>query len=288
MIIRENSSALNAGNHLRVNNFNLKRTMEKLSSGKRINRAADDASGLAISEKMVSQYQGIRRASMNALDDISFIQTTEGYLQNTLSILKKIRVLAVKSSNGVYAEEDRSQIQVEVDALVEEIDRISKTAEFNTLHMLTGRYANSETSSEKQDIMWFHIGANMDQRIQININAMNAASLGLKDEASEAANLSLMTMDSSNKSIGDIDLAIKKVNSQLADLGAYQNRVEFAIEGLMAGYENLKEAESRIRNADMAKESIELFKNQILLQTSASMVSQANTKSQVVLQLIKQ
>lgn len=288
MIIRDNASATNAENHLRISNYNLSRSMEKLSSGKRINKAADDASGLAISEKMVSQYEGLKRASMNAYDDISFIQTAEGYLRNTLSMLKRLRYLSVQSANGVLTEEDRSQIQIEAFALISEIDRIAETAQFNTLNMLTGRYAKSETTSQAEDVMWFHIGANMDQRIKIYIDPMTSAALGLKDEASEEATLSLMTADNSNKAIGDIDLAIKKVNAQLSNLGAYQNRLEFAIEGLMTGYENLKEAESKIRNANMAEESIELFKQQILLQTSAAMLSQANIKSQVVTRLINQ
>jgi flagellin len=294
MIINHNMSAMYANRQLSQNTEKINGNIEKLSSGLRINQAADDASGLAVSEKMRSQISGLHQASRNAQDAISFIQTTEGYLQSTQNILQRVRELAIQSANGIYTNEDRMQIQVEVSQLVDEVDRIASHAQFNGLNMLTGRYANPNVGGTIQSSMWFHIGANMDQRERVFIGTMTASGLGLKATAAagegggqETNIISLSTADKANTAIGTIDAAFSKVNKQRADLGAYQNRMEFAISGIEIGAENLQAAESRIRDTDMAAEMADFTKNQILLQTSVAMLSQANNKSQSVLQLLR-
>jgi flagellin len=285
MIINHNLSAIYAHRQLKSNNATLDKSIEKLSSGMRINRAGDDASGLAVSEKMRSQIRGLRRAAMNAQDDISFIQTTEGYLGNTQAILQRLRELAVQSANGVYTSEDRTQIQVEVSQLIDEVNRIASHAQFNTLNMLTGRYAKENNTTQAAASMWFHIGANMDQRERVYIGTMNAKALGIQDVASGDL-LSLSTPNLANRAIGELDSALMKVSKQRADLGAYQNRLEFAVNGIMVGYENLQAAESRIRDTDMAEQTIDLTKNQILIQAATAMLAQANVKPKMVLQLL--
>ncbi|GMT49620.1 MAG: flagellin [bacterium] len=285
MIINHNLSAIFAHRQLKFNDIAHDRSVEKLSSGMRINRAGDDASGLAVSEKMRAQIRGLRRAAMNAEDDISFIQTTEGYLQSTQDVLQRIRELAIQSSNGIYTSEDRTQIQVEVSQLIDEVDRIASHAQFNTLNMLTGRFAQDTTTSVAAASMWFHIGANMDQRERVYIGTMTAKALGLMDVATGSL-LSLSTPNNANKAIADLDSALNRVSKQRADLGAYQNRLEFTVEGLLVGYENLQAAESRIRDTDMAEESIKLTKEQVLLQAANAMLAQANVKPKLVLQLL--
>ncbi len=285
MIINHNLSAIFAHRQLKFNNIAHDKSVEKLASGMRINRAGDDASGLAVSEKMRAQIRGLRRAAMNAEDDISFIQTTEGYLQSTQNILQRIRELAIQSSNGIYTSEDRTQIQVEVSQLIDEVDRIASHAQFNTLNMLTGRFAQNTTTSIAAASMWFHIGANMDQRERVYIGTMTAKALGLMNVATGSL-LSLSTPNNANKAIADLDSALNRVSKQRADLGAYQNRLEFTVEGLLVGYENLQAAESRIRDTDMAEESIKLTKEQVLLQAANAMLAQANVKPKLVLQLL--
>ena len=166
MVINHNMSAIYANRQLGVNGLSLSKDMEKLSSGERINRAGDDASGLAVSEKMRAQIRGLNQASQNASNGISFIQTTEGYLQETTDIMQRIRELAVQSSNGIYSEEDRMQIQVEISALVSEVDRIASSAQFNGMNMLTGRFARHTGENDVTGSMWLHIGANMEQRMK--------------------------------------------------------------------------------------------------------------------------
>ncbi len=285
MIINHNLSAIFAHRQLKFNNIAHDRSVEKLASGMRINRAGDDASGLAVSEKMRAQIRGLRRAAMNAEDDISFIQTTEGYLQNTQNVLQRIRELAIQASNGIYTSEDRTQIQVEVSQLIDEVDRIASHAQFNTLNMLTGRFAQNTITSIAAASMWFHIGANMDQRERVYIGTMTAKALGLMNVATGSL-LSLSTQNNANKAISDLDSALTRVSKQRADLGAYQNRLEFTVEGLLIGYENLQAAESRIRDTDMAEESIRLTKEQVLLQAANAMLAQANVKPKLVLQLL--
>jgi flagellin len=286
MIINHNLSAMYANRQLGVNNGNVDKNMEKLSSGMRINKAGDDASGLAVSEKMRSQIRGLNQASRNAANGISFIQTTEGYLQETQDILQRVRELSVQSSNGIYTAEDRMQIQVEVSQLIDEIDRIASHAQFNGMNLLTGRFARESGENLVTGSMWLHIGANMDQRERVFIGTMTAKGLGVKDVSSDAI-LSLSTPDSANRTIGVLDEALKTVNKQRADLGAYQNRLEYAIKGIDIGAENLQAAESRIRDADMASEMVEYTKNRILIQASSAMLAQANQKTQSVLQLLQ-
>jgi flagellin len=285
MIINHNMSAMFANRELGNTNNSVAKNMEKLSSGLRINRAGDDASGLAVSEKMRSQIRGLRQASQNASNGISFIQATEGYLQETQDILQRMRELSVQSSNGIYTEEDRMQIQVEVSQLVDEIDRIASHAQFNGMNMLTGRFALENGENTVTASMWFHIGANMDQRERVNIGTMTSSGLKIRDVGSKEF-ISLESPETSNRAIGVLDMALKKVNKQRADLGAYQNRLEHAVKGLNTGAENLQAAESRIRDADMASEMVEYTKNQILVQAGTAMLAQANMKTQSVLQLL--
>jgi len=285
MIINHNMSAIFAQRQQKVNSQTLDKNLEKLSSGEKIVRAGDDASGLAVSEKMRAQIRGLRKASENAQNGISFIQTTEGYLQETQDILQRIRELSVQSSNGIYSDEDRMQIQVEVSQLVDEIDRIASHAQFNGMNMLTGRFAQDTGENVITASMWFHIGANMDQRKRVYIGTMNAEGLAVRNPADKRM-LSLSTPELANRSIGVIDEALKKVSKQRADLGAYQNRLEYATKGLDIGAENLQASESRIRDTDMAAAMVEYTKNAILLQASQAMLAQANTKTQSVLQLL--
>ncbi|MCX7656057.1 MAG: flagellin [Treponemataceae bacterium] len=286
MIINHNLSAMYADRSLRVTQTYLDKNMEKLSSGLRINRAGDDASGLAVSEKMRSQIRGLNQASTNALNGISFIQTAEGYLQETQDIIQRMRELAVQASNGIYTAEDRMQIQVEISQLVDEIDRIASHAQFNGLNMLTGRFARETGENVVTASMWFHIGANMDQRERVYIGTMTAKGLGVRNPGDNTI-ITMEDPDSANRAIGTLDEALKKVNKQRADLGAYQNRLEHAIRGIDIGAENLQAAESRIRDTDMAKETVGYTKNQILSQAGTAMLAQANQRSQGVLQLLQ-
>ncbi|TFG60810.1 MAG: flagellin [Spirochaetales bacterium] len=284
MIINHNMSAIFAHNQLKHTTVSIGKDMEKLASGFRINRAGDDASGLAVSEKMRAQIRGLKQASKNAENGISFIQTTEGYLQESQDILHRIRELAIQSANGVYTEEDRMQIQVEVSQLVDELDRIASHAQFNGMNMLTGRFAVETGENTITASMWLHIGANMDQRERVYIGTMTSVALGVKQQNGV---LSLTTPENSNMSIGVLDEALKAVSKQRADLGAYQNRLEHAVRGIDAGAENLQAAESRIRDTDMAGQMVEYIKNQILIQAGTAMLAQANMKNQTVLQLLQ-
>ncbi|MBO8456801.1 MAG: flagellin [Spirochaetes bacterium] len=286
MIINHNLSAMFAQRSLGVTDLSTTKNMEKLSSGLRINRAGDDASGLAVSEKMRSQIRGLNQASTNAQNGISFIQTTEGYLQESQDILQRIRELAVQAANGIYAAEDRMQIQVEISQLVDEIDRIASHAQFNGMNLLTGRFARETGENVVTASMWLHIGANMDQRERIYIGTMTAAALGVRD-ASTNDIVTVEDPDSANRLIGTVDEALKTINKQRADLGAYQNRLEHAVRGLDIGAENLQAAESRIRDTDMAKEMVEFSKNQILRQAGTAMLAQANVATQSVLTLLQ-
>jgi flagellin len=255
--------------------------MEKLSSGLRINRAGDDASGLAVSEKMRAQINGLRQAERNTEDGMSLIQTTEGYLQEISDILQRIRVLAVQSSNGIYTPEDRQMIQVEVSQLVDEIDRIASQAEFNKMSLLQGQFARGSRITS----MWFHIGPNQHHRERVYIQTMTALALNLKRVDGNI--LTLSTPEFANEAIGTIDKAMEKINKQRADLGAYYNRLEHAAKGLMIAYENTQASESRIRDADMAETSVSFTKNQILVQSGTAMLAQANVRPQSVLQLLR-
>ena len=284
MIINHNMSAMFAQRENGVNDRNLLKSTEKLSSGLQINRAGDDASGLAVSEKMRSQIRGLRQASTNASNGISFIQATEGYLQETQDIMHRLRELAVQSANGIYTPEDRMQIQVEVSQLVDEVDRIASHAQFNGMNMLTGRFARQGGENTVTASMWFHIGANMDQRKQVFIGTMTSEAVGLK--ASDGKFISISTPDSANMAIGVVDAALKMVSRQRADLGAYQNRLEHAVRGIDVSAENLQAAESKIRDTDIASAVVQYVRDQVLVQSSTAMLAQANTRAQSALQLL--
>lgn len=286
MIINHNMSSVFANRLLKIDGWEVDKNIEKLSSGMRINRAGDDASGLAVSEKMRAQVRGLTRAEKNVEDAISFIQTSEGYLQESQDVLQRIRELAVQASNGIYTVEDRMQIQVEVSQMVAEVDRIASHAQFNGLYMLTGRFAQDTIGNNPTASMWFHVGANMDQRERVFINTMTAAALGIRNDVTNTI-LSLSTPESSNMAIGIVDQALMKISKQRADLGAYQNRLTHTAKALLVGAENLQAAESRIRDTDMALEMSDFVKNQILTQSATAMLAQANQKPQLVLSLLR-
>ncbi len=340
MIINHNLSAMNAHRQFKINTANTQKNIEKLSSGLRINRAGDDAAGLAVSEKMRSQIRGLNQASRNAQDGISFIQTAEGWLNETHELLQRMRELAVQSANGTYTYEDRVQIQTEIKQLVDEVDRIASQAEFNTLKLLRGgfrreptddayskgvsatrawdyeaqkkqanppvrpisgeiadEYAHvptvrAEETGEPKGGVYFHIGSNMDQREIVHIEDMSAYSLGLAkgaynlDAEKRELQLDYLTQDGANGAIAQLDSAIYIVSRQRADLGAYQNRLEHAIKGIDNAAENLQASESYVRDVDMAKEMVDFVKNQILSQSAASMLAQANMRPQVVLRVL--
>ena len=283
MISNHNMSSMYANRTLGVSNSQLAGNIEKLSSGQRINKAGDDASGLAVSEKMRSQIRGLNQAERNIQNGVSFIQTTEGYLSETTDILQRIRELAVQSANGIYTDEDRMQIQVEVSQLVAEVDRIASQAQFNGMNMLTGAFARDSAAGR---VMQFQIGANVDQNEQVFIGTMTAQALGLTGTQGSDERISISAPDAANMTIATLDNAIKSVNRQRADLGAYQNRFEIAAKGIAVAAENLQAAESRIRDSDMASEMVEYTKNQILTQSGTAMLVQANSQSQNVLRLL--
>ncbi|SDZ33526.1 flagellin [Evansella caseinilytica] len=382
MIINNNIPALNTFRQLGINQGGMQKSMEKLSSGLRINRAGDDAAGLAISEKMRGQIRGLDQASRNAQDGISLIQTAEGALQETQNILQRMRELAVQASNDTNTEADRNEIQKEIEQLTNEIDRIANTTEFNTQKLLngekeglkaakTGDYTvqnNSKaeivlTTTDTDDInvsgtititrinneagedqyvisdpagtsitlddlenptaitgagdtitiagladmavgesvtisfkaaqdaqtdasksLSFQIGANSGQNILVGIDNMKADALGLRDGDGNA--LDLTSASSASTAITTINNAIEAVSAQRSNLGAYQNRLEHTISNLDNSSENLQAAESRIRDVDMAREMMEMTKNNILSQASQAMLVQANQQPQSVLQLL--
>jgi len=228
----------------------------------------------------------LNQASTNAANGISFIQVAEGYLQESQDIIQRIRVLAVQAANGVYSAEDRMYIQVEVSALVDEVDRIASHAQFNGMNMLTGRFSRMTGMNVVTSSMWFHIGANMDQRTQIFIGTMTTQGLGIRNVGDDSF-ISLETPEDANRAIGVMDGAIRIINKQRADLGAYQNRLEHAVRGLDIGAENMQASESRIRDTDMANQMVSYTRDQILSQAGAAMLAQANQRGAMVLQLLR-
>lgn len=283
MIINHNMSAMYANRQLGVTQTDVAKNIEKLSSGQRINRAGDDASGLAVSEKMRGQIRGLNQATRNIENGVSFIQTTEGYLQETQDILHRVRELSVQSANGIYTDEDRMQIQVEVSQLVDEINRIASHAQFNGMNILTGSFARDSTVNR---VMQFQVGANMDQNERVYIGTMTAQALGLQGAQGDTGMISLASPEGANQAIGVVDSALKQVSKQRADLGAYQNRFEMAAKGVAVAAENLQASESRIRDADMASEMVNYTRNLILSQAGTAMLAQANTQTQSVMQLL--
>ncbi|MDF9840140.1 MULTISPECIES: flagellin Hag [unclassified Paenibacillus] len=296
MIINHNVAAMNTQRQLSVNTANTNKSIEKLSSGLRINRAGDDAAGLAISEKMRSQIRGLDMAAKNSQDGISLIQTAEGALNETHSILQRMRELAVQSSNDTNTNSDREALQKEVNELAKEITRIANTTEFNTKKLLDGS-ADGGTQVNSAANLSFHIGANASQSISLTIAAMDAHSLGVAGTGGASATggtaaiatsgISISSQVSANAAITTINTAITTVSTERAKLGAYQNRLEHTINNLNTSSENLTAAESRIRDVDMAKEMMAQTKNNILAQAAQAMLAQANQQPQGVLQLLR-
>lgn len=284
MIINHNISALFANRNLSVANANSEQTMARLSSGVRINRAAEDAAGLAISEKMRTQIRGLNRALMNTMDGISFIQTTEGYLGEITSCIQRVRELAIQCSNGILSDEDRGYVQVEVDQLLDHIDFVGNNAQFNGLKMLSGIFKKSTADETASAEMFLHMGANMDDRVQVYIGEMNSTSLGIRTPESS---LNVGKQSQANFAIGLSDAALLKINELRSSLGAYQNRLESASRSLMIGCENLQSSESRIRDANIAKESSKMATNTVLSQAATAMLAQANQQPQMILQLLR-
>jgi len=272
MRINHNLNALNAWRQLESANNAMGKSLEKLSSGLRINRAGDDAAGLSISEKMRAQIRGLDMAVKNAQDSISLIQTAEGALTETHAILQRMRELAVQAANDTNVDTDRQALQAEVNQLTAEIDRIASDTEFNTQKLLNGEFTGKV----------FHIGANIGQSITLSIATMNATNLGV-----DTGSMSIANQSSANTAISTINAAIVKVSTERSKLGAYQNRLEHTINNLQVSSENLTAAESRIRDVDMAKEMMNYTKQQILLQSSNAMLAQANMVPQNVLQLLR-
>lgn len=270
MRIQHNIAALNAHRNLGINNDAASKNLEKLSSGYKINRAGDDAAGLAISEKMRGQISGLNMATKNAQDGVSLIQTAEGALNETHSILQRMRELAVQSANDTNVDADRDAIQKEINELTSEVTRIATDTEFNTQKLL-----NDEFSSKV-----FHIGANEDQKITLSISSMGATGLSINS-------VDVSSQTTAEDAITTINNAISAVSTQRSKLGAVQNRLEHTINNLGATAENLTAAESRIRDTDMAKEMMAFTKNNILTQAAQSMLAQANQQPQGVLQLLQ-
>lgn len=281
MIVNHNIPADNAVRMSGLQQKAVAKTMSRVSSGDRIVSPGDDASGLALSEKMRAQIGGLKMASRNAQDARSFIQSTEGYLRETQSILVRVRDLSIQSGNGLYSTEDRMQTQVEVSQLMAEISRVASHARYNGVNILTGRFA----FEGGVETMRFHVGPDADQAIKLNIGEMTLKGLGLTDDSSTSL-ISISSSEKSNRSLGVIDGAIQKVVKQRADLGAYQVRLNYLTESLDITSENLQSSESLIRDADIAEESVKLAKEEILSQMSFAMLAQANMRKQSVLRLL--
>lgn len=278
MIINHNMNAMNAHRNMGMNTTAAGKSMEKLSSGLRINRAGDDAAGLSISEKMRGQIRGLDQASRNSADGISMIQTAEGALNETQSILQRMRELSVQAANDTNVTADREAIQSELTSLTTEIDRIAKTTQFNEKNLLDGSLSATGSGAKLQ------IGANSsaDLTLEINVKDMSASALKITSAA-----VSVATNDLAKKSIDAINDAIKSVSTQRSSLGANQNRLEHTIANLDNASENLTAAESRVRDVDMAKEMMSFSKNNILNQAAQAMLAQANQQPQGVLQLLR-
>ena len=281
MIVNFNQSAAFASRIANINDMNVQNTMNALASGKRINSAKDDASGLAVSTKMKSMIKGLNQASRNIADGSSMLNVASGYLQETTDILQRIRELAVQSSNGIFSADQRSMIQIEVSQLVSEIDRIASSATFNGLQLFTGKFATGN------EAITLHIGSQTDQQISFNLEAATAEAFGLKNVQGSGESLSISSPDEANMAIATVDEALLRVSKSQALIGANQNRMEVAKKGIDIAAENMAAANSRIEDADLAEKLVELSKNQILSQSSLAMMAQSNSKNQNVLALLK-
>ena len=270
MRINHNIASLNTYRQLTINTTAGSKSLEKLSSGYRINRAGDDAAGLAISEKMRGQIRGLNQAERNSQDAISLIQTAEGALNETHSILQRMRELAVQSASDTNTDDDRKELQKEIGQLLEEVDRIAGDTEFNTMALLDGTFSDKV----------FQVGANDGQEVSLSIGSMKAADLNINE-------INLSTQTGASAAIDTIQTALDSVSSERAKLGAMQNRLEHTINNLNTTSENLTASEARIRDVDMAKEMMEFTKNSILQQAATAMLAQANQQPQGVLQLLQ-
>ncbi|MED5074090.1 flagellin [Anoxybacillus geothermalis] len=274
MRINHNIQALNAYRNLAANQSSISKNLERLSSGLRINRAADDAAGLAISEKMRSQIRGLQMAERNALDAISMIQTAEGALNEVHSILQRMRELAVQAANGTNQDTDREALDSEFQQLIEEINRIGQDTQFNKMNILA--------TDQNIDIQ---LGANNGQTLTLSWKQQLKNSLG--EDATDISNLNIKTITDAQNAITTLDNAIISVSKSRSKMGAYQNRLEHTINNLTTANENLTAAESRIRDTDMAMEMAEFTKNNILTQAAQAMLAQSNQLPQGILQLLK-
>ena len=296
MRINQNISAMNTHASMIKSDNGISKSLERLSSGLRINRAADDAAGLAISEKMRGQIRGLQQASRNAQDGISLIQTAEGALNETHAIVQRMRELAVQAANDTLTDGDRGEIQKEINQLTLEVDRIAKTTEFNTKTLLRGTTSGSGSGATNIDLtVKFHIGANADQNMDITIQTMDAGALSIGLNGSGAAvtkgndstqGLDVSTQSGANAAITSFNNALTTISQERSKLGSYQNRLEHTISNLSAASENLTASEARIRDVDMAFEMANFSRSQILMQASTSMMAQANMKPQAVLKLL--
>ena len=277
MVVQHNLTAMNSSRMLNITTSTQAKSTEKLSSGYKINRAADDAAGLAISEKMRRQIRGLTQASSNAQDGISCVQTAEGALTEVHDMLQRMNELAVKAANGTQTTADRGYINQEVQALVSEIDRVASTTTFNEKNLLNGKFKN----------VGLQVGAEAKQLITLNITGMSAKGIGLVDNATYGSiTVGGGTGVNAQKAISIIKDALAKVSSQRADLGAVQNRLEHTIKNLDNVVENTTSAESSIRDTDMATEMVKYSNNNILAQAGQSMLAQANQSNQGVLSLL--
>ena len=274
MVVQHNMQAMNTNRQLGITTGLQAKSTEKLASGFRVNRAGDDAAGLAISEKMRSQVRGLDRASTNAQDGISVVQTAEGALNEVHSILQRMNELATQAANDTNTSMDRSQIQLEINQLGSEIDRIASTTQFNTMDLLDGSFTGKN----------LQVGSLEGQKIELSISKMKASGLGL---GVAGASLKVSSFSKAGASMTLIQNAIDKVSTQRARLGAVQNRLEHTIANLDTSSENTSAAESRIRDTDMAKEMVTYSKNNILAQAGQSMLAQANQSTQGVLSLLQ-
>jgi flagellin len=276
MIINHNIQSISIYRNLKITNSGMDKTHSKLSSALRITKAGDDASGLAVSEKMRSQIRGLNRAAQNTQDGISMIQTADGYLDDAQAITLRLRELAVQASNGIYTGEDRLQLQVEVSQLVDELDRIASNAQFNAVNLFTGKFSRIDFDAPvNTGSMWFHVGANMDQRQRVYLNTMTSKALGLRDVRTGEL-FSIGTQNKANKAIGVLDLAIKRLSKERADLGATQNRLEATTKGIMISSENAQTSESGIRDADVAKEMTNYVTGETLTRFGTNLLTKSH------------
>ena len=317
MRIQHNITALNAHRNLTNNNSSVGKSLEKLSSGYRINRAGDDAAGLAISEKMRAQITGLATAQKNANDGISLVQTAEGALTEVHSMLNRMVELATQSANGTYSTTNRQEMQKEINRLNEEIDRISKTANFNGTKLFTADNAittsggSTDVSTVATKKITLHVGDSHEtaNQLRVTFQAMSSSTLGLhstdanfvkqlgttgffdvsgtKEKAVTISNIDLTSADSARHAISVANAAIDMISSMRSDFGAMQNRLDHTINNLSVQEENITAAESRIRDVDMAKEMMAYTKNNILVQSAQAMLAQANQVPQGVLQLLQ-